>query len=192
MSHRSSFVECAQSDKVPENVLNKVIRFKMPERGQLNQCKMQLAVLCRSQLSKLFLWQQLRADDSMYSLSLLCVQVVLCAFATLGAAVKTRSRSRRSSKEQQQQCTRGENHFQFSIFNFQWQGKHVQPALGGLCWIYMVTKNICCPYGMYTNRHTCLCAWYLCKWAVLCSASWMKSVEKKKNALWLCELRWGA
>lgn len=55
----------------------------------------------------------------------------------------------------------------FSIFNFQFsisndkhkvaRGKHVQPALGGLCWIYTVTKTICCPYGMYTNTHTHVC-----------------------------------
>lgn len=93
--------------------------------------------------------------------------------ATLGAAVKTRSgfrsRSRRSSK-----WNNSSAHVERIIFNFQFsisndkhkvaRGKHVQPALGGLCWIYTVTKTICCPYGMYTTHtHTHTCAWYLCK-----------------------------
>lgn len=39
------------------------------------------------------------------------------------------------------------------------------------------TDTRVCVHGIYVNE--------------LCCASWMKSVEKKKNALWLCQLRWG-
>lgn len=113
------------------------------------------------------------------SLSLSLSTLCRCLPATLGAAVKTRV------------CTRGVNifHFQFPMTSTRLgPEKHVQPALGGLCWIYRRRncnkKHMLSLWNGYTYVNT-----HVHVFAYVNELCIMNEIDRRM--LWLCELRRG-